>query len=198
MPYGTSGAIMPLYSPAGVFGWPGPCGAPGRFGGVFPAAFASSTALFQAARRRVVPLLRRRIFGQHLVPIVAHMTSAPGRIASASLDVHDCAGVPPQSLSISPIGTCRFCCRCRPKKYSTAEKLFTDRGRADLPRPDHILGRLVGDRLLHLKQVDHRIVRAGDFFIVIDRRLQAELHVRLAGAEPDFAHQYIVYDRWNC
>lgn len=45
-----------------------------------------------------------------------------GSEASPSLLIHDCAGVPPQSDSISPIGTCSDWCRCRPKKYSTAEK----------------------------------------------------------------------------
>src|ERR1017187_4048443 len=86
MPYGTSGAIMPLYSPAGMLGCPGPGGSPGRLGGVPPAALASSTG------------------------------------------ADDCPGVPPQSLSISPIGTCRFCCKCRPKKYSTAENPFAEAG----------------------------------------------------------------------
>src|ERR1035437_314107 len=128
MPYGTSGAIMPLYSPAGVLACPGPGGSPGRLGGVPPAALASSTALFHAGS--VVLSYFSLAAGEPARTVsqksVTYFSAASESIAS--FEVHDCAGVPPQSLSISPIGTCRFCCKCRPKKYSTAENPFAEAG----------------------------------------------------------------------
>src|SRR5690349_19894933 len=115
---------MALYSPDGVFGWPGPAGGLGRLGGAVPFALASAAAVFQVANCASY----RALASGYLPSTLLHSSVTNFRAGSLSKDgweVHDCAGVPPQSLSIRPIGTCRFCCRWRPKKYSTAEKLFT-------------------------------------------------------------------------
>ena len=60
-----------------------------------------------------------------------------------------------------------------------------------------ILARLGGEHFLHLENTDVRIIRRGKFLFIIKHGLLAGLmtnrlfHVRLAGTQPDFAHQNV-------
>src|SRR5947209_8691671 len=65
-------------------------------------------------------------------------------------------------------------------------------GCADLPRAFDIVHRVLRYEALDDEEVDERVIGAGDLVVVIDGGLKGELHVGLAGADPDFADEDVV------
>ena len=74
----------------------------------------------------VQPIMYLVLFAPLLVKVASSTPGFPKggayNVFIPGLLVQDCAGVPPQSDSINPMGTCKAWNRSRPKKYSTAEK----------------------------------------------------------------------------
>src|SRR4051812_30496597 len=65
-------------------------------------------------------------------------------------------------------------------------------GRANFPLPLEILYGYLAARLLDLDEADIGVICGEDFEVAVQGIVEREFHVRLAGAEPDFADEKVV------